>query len=190
MRMTRGSGWPALAGMAGVVPETRIVRPLLLTPRAAIERFLTAIREPWTCDAMNDDDVYFRNRVRHRLLPVFLEENPAFLATVAARWRMARADEEFFDAGLSALVPELWENGMFLRRETLLDAPAALRIRKYRELLTALGPGQVTAANLAALENAMQRNEGGKTIQFPGGKRAVIRRGGILFSGGMAGDSF
>ena len=181
MRMTRGTGWPALAGMAAVVPETRTIRPLLLTSRESIERFLLDIGETWVCDNMNEDDAYFRNRVRSQILPLFLKENPAFLETVADRWRMARADAAFFCSALLDVAGEEKDRGMFLSRDVLLETPLSLRLRKYREILGGLGGPQVTATHVFALDAAWERNEGGKTIQFPGGRHATIRGGGILF---------
>ena len=181
MRMTRGTGWPALAGMAGVVEENSVIRPLLLTPRSAIENFLRSLGESWHVDATNADEAYFRNRVRHRLLPLFLRENPSFLETVADRWRMARSDAVFFANAVAAVRHEEKDGGIFLSRSTLASAVESLRVRKYRDILALLGLGQPTAVHLNALDAAWQRNEGGKTIQFSGGKRAVIRNGGILF---------
>ncbi|SBV93408.1 tRNA(Ile)-lysidine synthase [uncultured delta proteobacterium] len=184
MRMTRGAGWPALAGMAGIVDDTRIIRPLLLTPRAAIEAFLREIGEPWHDDAMNADDAYFRNRVRNHILPLFLKENPAFLDTVADRWRMARDDAAFFKDALAAIPAVRVEDGIFLSRNALAGLPPSLRVRKYRDIVMELGKGQATAEHLAALDAAWRRNEGGKEIQFPGGKKARIKEGGVFFCAG------
>ena len=186
MRMLRGTGWPALAGMAGRVDESRIIRPLLLTSRAAIETFLRDAGETWHNDAMNEDPAYFRNRVRGAMLPLFLKENPAFLDTVADRWRMARDDATFLQSALAGIAAQEREQGVFLSRDTLTAAPTALRMRKYMDILAELGPGQATAGHLAVLDDVWRRNEGGKTIQFPGGKTAVITEGGILFSGKSA----
>jgi tRNA(Ile)-lysidine synthase len=184
MRMTRGAGWPALAGMAGLAAAGRTVRPLLLTPRADIETFLGDLGEPWHNDAMNADDAYFRNRVRKHILPLFLKENPAFLDAVADRWRMARDDAAFWAEAIAGIAAEKKENGFFLSRDALLCFPPSLRARKYREILAKIGKGQATAERLAALDAAWRRNEGGKTIQFPGGKTARIKDGGILFRAG------
>lgn len=181
MRMTRGTGWPALAGMAAVVPEKRVIRPLLLTPRESIERFLLDLGETWVHDAMNEDDAYFRNRVRNHILPLFIRENPAFLETVADRWRMARADAAFFRSALAGVAEEKRGGEIFLSRGVLRQMPPSLRLRKYREILGRLGGPQVAATRVFALDAAWERNEGGKFIQFPGGRRAAIRDGGILF---------
>lgn len=181
MRMTRGAGWPALAGMAAVVEESRVIRPLLLTPRSAIEQFLRDIGETWMTDAMNEDGAYFRNRVRMEFVPLFMRENPAFLDTVAERWRMARQDAAWLRDELERIHPVGRDDGLFLSPEMLRVLPASLRLRKYAAILAGLGRGQATAVLLQALDAAWLRNEGGKTIQFPGGRSAVIRQGGIIF---------
>lgn len=181
MRMTRGAGWPALAGMAAVVEENRVIRPLLLTPRSAIEEFLRDIGETWVRDAMNEDGAYFRNRVRKEFVPLFMRENPAFLDAVAERWRMARQDAAWLRGELERIRPAERDDCPFLSPEMLHALPASLRLRKYAAILAGLGQGQSTAVLLQALDAAWQRNEGGKAIQFPGGKSAVIRHGGIIF---------
>lgn len=182
MRMLRGTGWPALGGMAGIDPKRHIVRPLLLTPRAELELFLRSIHEPWHDDAMNNDDAFLRNRVRNHILPLFFQENPSFLDTVADRWRMARKDEIFLANRMEAVCAQEKEAGVFLPREALLRADAAIRLRKYKQILSTLAPGQVSASLLRALDEAWLRNEGGKTIQFSGGKRARIQNGGVFFA--------
>lgn len=181
MRMLRGTGWPALAGMAGRVDDARIIRPLLLTPRVSIEAFLAQLGESWHVDATNSDDAYLRNRIRRHILPLLLEENPGFLETVADRWRMARQDETLFANALALVPAEERENGIFLARENLLPLTPSLRLRKYREILAGLGRGQARADQMRALDAAWLRNEGGREIRFPGGKRAHIWNGGVLF---------
>ena len=181
MRMLRGSGWPALAGMVGLDAAHRLVRPLLLTPRESIESFLRGLGQTWHEDSMNMDDAFLRNRVRKYVLPLFLQENPSFLNTVADRWHMARQDERHFSSLMNAL-PETSEDGaVFIARIALEATSPAVRLRKYRSVLRDLGTGQVCATLLQALDAAWQRNEGGKTVQFSGGKKARIKNGGILF---------
>lgn len=181
MRMIRGAGWPALGGMAAVVPERRIIRPLLLVSRASIERFLADIDESWVDDAMNEDDAYFRNRVRKDLLPLLMQENPSYLDSVADRWLMAREDASFLRSLLEPALYEERDDGLFFPRAVLESLPVSLRFRKYLEVLAALGEGQATATVLRNLDALWLRNEGGKIVQFPGGKRAKTTSGGILF---------
>lgn len=181
MRMVRGAGWPALAGMAAVSGEHHVLRPLLLTPRSELEAFLSAVGQTWHDDAMNEDDAYLRNRVRKYIIPRFLAENPSYLDGVAERWRMARTDEAFFRQQTEGLPTRSDGEGEFVSRDCLLECHSSVRQRKYMEILKRLGSGQAASALLHALDNAWLRNEGGKTVQFPGGKRAVILDGGIDF---------
>lgn len=96
MRLIRGTGWPALGGMAAWNRETRVLRPLLLTEREHLEALLAARSLAFTIDPSNEDRAFFRNRVRHDLLPLLQAENPGFLKSVAGLWRLAQLDGEFF----------------------------------------------------------------------------------------------
>lgn len=180
MRLMRGAGWPGLGGMAGCDDARRLFRPLLLLPRAAIDEFAAVFAVAPVVDVMNDDTAYLRNRVRKSVLPLFLVENPAFLDTVAQRWRMARLDTAYFQDGLPA-VPA-GASGELVLAETALEAlPAALRLRQYKQVLDHMGPGQSLAESLFALDRAWLARQGGKNFSFPGGKNAVIHKGGIRF---------
>ncbi len=181
MRLMRGAGWPALAGMPGLDRERRILRPLLLTPRSAIESFLRDLGRNWNEDPLNRDQAYLRNRVRQNLVPLLLEENPAFLEGIAMRWRMARIDATFFAQAAEEIGIIRDGEGFFLSGAKLAKTARALRLRMYKTALDALGPGQVLGSLLLALDKAWQKGEGGKLVQFPGCKTARIRDGGIVF---------
>jgi len=70
-----------------------------------------------------------------------------------------------------------------LTRDTLTACSKALRLRLYKRCLDSLGEGQALAEGLERLDAAWKRNEGGRTVQFPGGKRATITSGNIVFHG-------
>ena len=202
MRLVRGTGWPALAGMAAWVPERKLVRPLLLTPRSA----LTAFLQDWPLtpvdDTSNQSDAYTRNRIRHSILPLLLQENPSFLETVASLWKLGRMDEEFFSAALApylknpfpADTPEndgcepekagLPSPVLTLESVCLSTLPAALRLRLYKETLALLGPGQALSTTLMHLDEAWQNKRTGAVFQFPGNKTATVYKGYIRFAVG------
>ena len=96
LRLLRGAGWPALAGMAAFDPRRRLLRPFLLTPKAELAALLADLGIPWCEDASNADPAFTRNRVRSRILPLLLEENPAFPEAVARLWRQGRLDEDYW----------------------------------------------------------------------------------------------
>lgn len=100
MRLIRGTGWPGLAGMRALDMERGLVRPLLLSSRKEAEAFLKALGLGWIEDESNKDQNFFRNRVRSRLLPLIIEENPAFLERAAGLWRLGRIDQGWFESAL------------------------------------------------------------------------------------------
>ena len=69
LRLLRGSGYAALAGMAEqtLVQGVRLVRPLLAVPRDALREHLLAMEQPWREDSSNASADYARNRVRQLL---------------------------------------------------------------------------------------------------------------------------
>jgi tRNA(Ile)-lysidine synthase len=184
MRLLRGTGWPALSGMRAWIPETGLLRPLLLTPKESLRSFVRDAGLSWREDESNRDLSFQRNRVRHKLLPLAFAENPAFLDAVRQLWRQGRTDQGYWERCLDRVRGSERAQGpcITLPARTLADAHAALRLRWYRDVLNRLGPGQVLADNLFRLDAAWSGGSTGKTLQFPGGKRARITRAGIEFS--------
>lgn len=72
MRLIRGSG---LYGLSAILPKRKIkghtiIRPLLGIKRSEIESFLKKKKVTPRIDRTNLEDVYLRNRIRHKLLPL------------------------------------------------------------------------------------------------------------------------
>lgn len=81
LRLIRGSG---LLGLGAMRPkEGAVIRPLLLTPRADILRYLKEKNLPFRLDESNADPRFTRNRVRHELLPLLETFNPNIRHTLA-----------------------------------------------------------------------------------------------------------
>jgi tRNA(Ile)-lysidine synthase len=177
MRLIRGTGWPGLAGMAGVDPDRHLVRPLLQTPKQVLEQFLTHLGISWEEDASNADPCFLRNRVRSTILPLFLKENPSFLQTVHQLWQCGQADRSFWDRRVA--------HHLQGRKQCIPSGLARLekaeRFRLIKHVLESMGPGQPLAASIARLDTLWQHKATGKTVQFPGNKIATITRDGIVF---------
>jgi tRNA(Ile)-lysidine synthase len=76
MRLLRGAG---LHGLSGILPKRQfgkitVIRPLLETRRADIEAFLSRKKIKFRLDPSNSQDIYFRNKIRNKLIPL-LEKN-------------------------------------------------------------------------------------------------------------------
>ena len=183
MRLIRGAGWPGLAGMEGVDPARRVVRPLLLTPKAQLMDFLTDMDIPWTEDPSNREPLCLRNRVRNGIMPLLLRENPGFGRAVARLWLQGHRDR----LAAARAAPRLLDEGdrVFLSREELDGLGwSSLRTHVFKSVLDSLGPGQALAENLIRLDRAWTEDSTGAVIQFPGAKEAEVTRGGIEFRAG------
>ncbi|WP_367614104.1 tRNA lysidine(34) synthetase TilS [Pseudodesulfovibrio alkaliphilus] len=175
MRLARGTAWPGLAGMSGRDDTRRLLRPLLLTPKAELAAFLAELGVPWREDASNEDQRWSRNRVRASLVPLFLRENPSFLDSVARLWRVGEMDRDYWGVQTASV-------GERIPNAVLSKAHRALRLRLYKAALDRLGSAQVLSDTLWGLDRAWQAHRVGAVFQFPGEKTAVVTSHGVVFS--------
>lgn len=79
INLTRGTGLDGLTG----IPEINgnIVRPMLQFTRNEILIFATKHKLKWREDSSNSSIKYFRNKVRHKVVPFLKELNPNLLET-------------------------------------------------------------------------------------------------------------
>jgi len=80
INLARGTG---LKGLTGMKVKTGVfVRPLLFASRGQIEAYCHQQSIPYREDSTNPTTQYHRNKIRHQVLPVFLQLNPRFLDTM------------------------------------------------------------------------------------------------------------
>ena len=96
LQLLRGTGPQGLTG----IPPVRdgIIRPLLDTPRAAIDDYIAQNRLPYVTDETNLDTHYARNRLRLDIMPQLLAINPAAAAHIARTADILRAENDLLDA--------------------------------------------------------------------------------------------
>jgi tRNA(Ile)-lysidine synthase len=100
MRVMRGAG---ARGLAGLLADSDVVRPLLKFSRRELVSYARAEGLTWIEDPSNDSPRHFRNRIRHDLLPAMrrvhhsIDEDLLAIGKRAAGWR----------AKVEALVGEL-----------------------------------------------------------------------------------
>lgn len=179
LRLCRGTGWPGLGGMTAHDAQRRLVRPLLSIPRSDLIHFLQTLHFPWREDDSNTDVRFARNRMRHSLLPLILEENPNFLKGINRIWRQAGVDRAYWEQRLENF-PGMKEEPFFLSRDRLADLHQAERLRLYKSALDKLGPGQVLTDTLLRLDAAFLSGKPA-TLQFPGRKVGRSDSKGIHF---------
>ncbi len=112
MYFLRGAALPGLSGMAyrRVMPawddSIPLVRPLLKLWREDIENYLAQAGLDPRIDLTNQDTTYFRNRLRHVLIPELESYNPTVRQVL---WRMSdvlRSEDTFLDD----LTNQAWES--------------------------------------------------------------------------------
>lgn len=186
LRLLRGTGWPALGGMAALDPRRHILRPLLHVEPDALRVLLRHCGLTWVEDASNADMRFTRNRLRHALLPPLRRESPSLPGHVRHLWRMARDDEAHWDNLLEGL---LAEHGV-APTSAVMQLPAALlgradratRMRLYMKAVRHIGGGQARADTLFKLDAAWEVGRGGGTFQLPGRVSARLRQRAITFT--------
>lgn len=112
INLLRGTGIHGLGGIP--VRNGRIIRPLLFADRESIERYAATKRLSWREDASNRKDDYLRNRIRHRLIPLLLELQPALRKVMSRNMELVRFAEDRFDERMQQLSVSLKrKNGKF-----------------------------------------------------------------------------
>lgn len=194
IRFTRGAGWPGLAGMPALCPERRLLRPLLMTGRKEIEGFLNTLRVQPVEDPSNESTDFLRNRIRHKIVPLLLEENPSLGDAAESLWRLGQDDAAYWDALLPSLLPdgedgEGGEGDAVLIPASFRTQPSAVRLRAYmfavRRLRRAV-PGlavHALASLLRKLDEAFADPDTPfpKEFDFPGDIRATLTARGVEF---------
>ncbi len=113
MKLLRGAWTEGLSGIhpTVLVPSAthpgRILRPLLAILRADLMAFLESRNQGWRTDSTNADDAFTRNRIRHCVLPLLREFNPAIDQALANLAELAREDEARWQTELSRILPQL-----------------------------------------------------------------------------------
>ncbi|MDE7375038.1 MAG: tRNA lysidine(34) synthetase TilS, partial [Odoribacter sp.] len=125
INLCRGTG---IKGLTGIQPiNGDILRPLLECSRDEILTYLAEHRLDYRTDSSNHSLDYVRNKIRHQVIPVFKEINPAFLNTLAENCTALKETERIFRYGLQQLREEVLKqegDEMLLDIPRILSAPA------------------------------------------------------------------
>ena len=171
--LARGTG---PKGLCGIPPRRgRIIRPLLQLSRAEIEDYLAASGTPHVEDSTNESERYSRNRIRHAVMPVLREINPAFSEAAARTGRLLRRDEDCLDALAEAFVKERFD-GESLPAAELLGLHPAVSSRVVRKLLEREAEEKHVEAVLALCRGTERRS-----LDLPGA-RVRCERGRVYFA--------
>ncbi|MFC5406839.1 tRNA lysidine(34) synthetase TilS [Cohnella soli] len=99
MRMIRGT---AVSGLAGIYPRRIVhglerIRPLLRITKCELLEYCKRNGVPYAVDSSNADRHYFRNAVRHDLIPELERYNPRFKESLVRLAESAQADDDYME---------------------------------------------------------------------------------------------
>jgi len=175
MRLARGSGLGGLTAprpvQTGMDRRTHL-RPLLTLKKAELVAALRRVGAEWREDSTNETGLYFRNRVRHKVLPEWAKASGRDAVAGAARSRdLLEEDDEALkswgqklgaiyrdrtlDVGALAGVPRAVTRRV-LHQWLLMVAPAAdLSRQGFELLLAAVERGEPTKFSLGRKDFAL-----------------------------------
>ncbi|MCF7925899.1 MAG: tRNA lysidine(34) synthetase TilS, partial [Candidatus Izimaplasma sp.] len=80
MRIIRGSAFQGYSGMTSLYQEDgyTFIRPLLNTPKTMIAAYAKENKITYFNDHTNQEMIYTRNRLRHKIIPLIEAENPKY----------------------------------------------------------------------------------------------------------------
>ncbi len=194
MHLLRGSG---LAGLRGMLPKMRmaelrirnehsafriphsaltdifLVRPLLDIPRSAIEDYCQQHDLQPRVDATNADTTYFRNRLRHDLLPTLETYNPNIRSilrhtadVVAAEYEILQAHTNFaWDMTVVAESATAVTFNLLLWREQLIGVQRALLRKAIQQLRPPLR--DIDFGHIVDAIEILQRAHTGDQVTLP-----------------------
>lgn len=185
MRLARGAGPTALAGMAPAGPGP-VVRPALGLSRRELRDWLVRRRLAWREDPSNRSGAYDRNRVRRLVVPALAQAlNPEAARHLAQAADRLRVDAEHLDREAAAwLVRLAGRDGetLVLDARGIAGLAPALAGRAARMALESAGcdPRRISARHVDALLQLAAAGEG--TLDLPAGRAARAKDGCVTLA--------
>lgn len=193
MHFLRGTG---LKGLRGMLPSLsladlplppaqtvelrpdsapRLIRPMLELTRQEIERYCQIHRLPTRQDATNQQTDYFRNRLRHEVLPFLRNYNPNLDQMLSRTAKLIAAEVEVVEQQLdrvwSGLLRAESPQRLEFHRSTWLALPLALKRAVLRRAVEQL-QGDALDLGFEHIEAALEVIAGGRVrarVTLPGG---------------------
>ncbi|NIS82157.1 MAG: tRNA lysidine(34) synthetase TilS [Anaerolineales bacterium] len=155
MHFLRGAG---ISGLRGMLPATALenwvgipdaegltlIRPLLRLTRHQTQTHCESVGLNPIHDPSNLDPTFFRNRLRHELLPLLETYNPGIKAVLNRTARVMAAAAQWNKSLVGAcwdrVVRDVEERALALRVDVFLEQPLALRRAILREMVGKLRP--------------------------------------------------
>jgi tRNA(Ile)-lysidine synthase len=204
MHLLRGSG---IRGLGGIPPKrgAGIIRPLIDLRHGELVTFLENHHIAYVQDASNTDLRFYRNRIRHRLIPLLQADySTQVVATLHRTADLCREEEAWLQAHLAPLLDETItrldpQQCLEMRVDSLAGAPLAVQRHLIRDGLRRWQGSlrRISAAHIDRVIGLLPPEAEGKqlclpnrigAVRGPEGLRFVLRQGRGGVSSGHPAD--
>ncbi|MEK7830602.1 MAG: tRNA lysidine(34) synthetase TilS [Acidobacteriota bacterium] len=183
MRLLRGTGADGMRGIRLASPlgeNAKLIRPMLAVTRAEVLEHCARYNLEFRRDSSNLSSELTRNRIRQELIPLLQSFNQRSNETLIRFAELVADDDDYLrQIALAALAEARIGDG--LNAKFLKKLHPAIQRRVLRLWLEELRGSllRIEAVHISALESLILREEGGRTIELPGGWQ-VRRKSGVL----------
>lgn len=180
--LARGS---EAAGIAGIAPvRGKVIRPLLCVERAEIEAWLKERRQDFRTDATNFETIYTRNIIRHQVMPVLRQLNPAAVKHMAKTANAVREMQEYMafeERRIEKRAVVYGRDSVRIIKEQIADQPMVMKRLLCYETLAAFAGSKkdISSVHVEALCGLLDLQVG-KIVVLPYGLYAKRNYDGIL----------
>jgi tRNA(Ile)-lysidine synthase len=133
----RGSGLDGLCG----IPQRNdnIIRPLLPFSKRSLEEFARENNWEWREDSSNAETKYQRNKIRHQIIPLLKEINPAVLNAFQNTLNHLHQSRDLVNTQINSIIPLVKRNGKEteakydISKISVLDNPKAYLYEFFKD---------------------------------------------------------
>jgi len=183
MRLLRGTG---LSGLAAIALKREIkgvvfIRPLLETTRKQIESYLKRRKIKPRRDFTNQQDLYFRNKIRHHLLPLLKNKyNRNIVEALANLAETAGLDYEYLNQVAKRAI--IGKNGQLKIRAALKLHPSILRLKIRESIARVQGDTRrIGFVHIKEIESLLNHRPIGSIVDLPKGISVQRRNNSLRF---------
>jgi len=184
MRILRGAG---LYGLSAILPVRRfgnleIIRPLLWIERKEIESYLRRRNISYRIDSSNLDDIYFRNRIRRKLLPLLEKEYSGNIKRLLSNIAESSALDYEYLQGVALI--EIKKTGKSINLKKFLSLHPAIQRLIIRLLISKLKGNlrRINFTHIREIEDLVRARPVNSIVDLPGNISVVRRRNSLHFS--------
>ncbi|MFC1651969.1 tRNA lysidine(34) synthetase TilS [Patescibacteria group bacterium] len=185
MRILRGTGLKGLKGMSE--KRDKIVRPLLNVSRKEILDYCQKNKVEFRVDKSNYDKKFFRNQIRHQILPYLEKYSPDLRLNLVRLGRSAERDYYFLETSARKGLQDVrratgdGRKGMILDHKKWLKLEPALQYEVLRQAILEIR-GDLMGIKMVHLDEVawmLKKGVGNKQKTLSGGLKIELLNGKI-----------